>query len=307
MRRRRSTAADRGALELMKFRIAGRERLLHAKALSAYLSSANFGFTSVRDEHAMLRANLVHIGRYTFAHVQLPPATLEWPRDELSRSRVVVIVAEAPGFTVASEGPVIVREPSWFVIPPGGATVTFEATMPTELVFISLDEDALSGGRQVDFDRVGEQPPSEETLRPLTSFVKSFCAIEADEPDGVVSPLEDAACEVARTLVATVVGEPVTRPQLFDSVMRFILRDYSSPRLSVAGVAEALGVSVRTVQSALSEHGTTFSRELRAIRLKAAADLKNRNPGLPLATVAQLTGFGTRQSLHRAQRDALSR
>jgi AraC-like DNA-binding protein len=300
-------AADRGALELMKFRIAGRERLLGAKALSAYLSSANFGFTAVRDAHAVLQANLVHIGRYTFAHVQLPPATLEWPRDELSRNRIVMIAVEAPGFTVASEGSVIARESSWFVIPPGGASVTFEATVPTELIFISLDDDALSGERQVDFDRAGEEPPCEATLRPLTSFVKSLCAIEADQPDGVVSPLEDAACEVARTLVATVVGEPVTRPQLFDSVMRFILRDYASPRLSVASVAEALGVSVRTVQSALSDHGTTFSRELRAIRLKAAAEIKNRNPSLPLATVAELTGFGTRQSLHRAQRDASSR
>jgi AraC-like DNA-binding protein len=303
---RRSIAADRGALELMKFRIAGRERLLQAKALSAYLTSANFGFTSVRDAHAILRANLVHIGRYTFAHVQLPPATLEWPRDELSRDRVLMIAVEAPGFTVTSEGPIIARDSSWFVIPPGGASVTFEATLPTELVFISLDHDALRRARQVDFDRAGEDAPSESTLRPLVSFVKSLCAIEADEPDGVVSPLEEAAFEVARTLVATVVGEPVTRPQLFDSVMRFILRDYASPRLSVTGVAEALGVSVRTVQSTLSDHGTTFSQELRAIRVKAAAELKNRNPDLPLATVAQLTGFGTRQSLHRAQRDISS-
>jgi len=61
------------------------------------------------------------------------------------------------------------------------------------------------------------------------------------------------------------------------------------------------------VQSALSTHGTTFSRELRAVRLGAAAQLKKRSPSLPLAAVAQLTGFGTRQSLHRAMREVASR
>ncbi|MFJ2369218.1 helix-turn-helix domain-containing protein [Microbacterium sp. NPDC087665] len=302
MRRTRSTAVRGGSLELVKFRAAGREDLLGLRPLNAYMASANIRFSDVEDTSAVLRANMVRIGRFLFAHVQLPASTVVWPRDELSRNRVVMIAAEGTGLTVSANAPIIARRSTWFVVPPGTDAVTFDASTPTDLVFVSLDDTELVGERRVDFEHVGEKTPSESALRPLINFVKSLCAIESESVEPGSSPLSDAACEVARSLVAAVVGEPADPPDIFDRVMRIVLQDYPSPYLSLVPVAHVLGVSVRTVQSALSAHGTTFSDELRAVRLKAAAEIMNRNPGLPLSEVAKLAGFGTRQSLYRAMR-----
>lgn len=285
----------------MKFRAAGRNGLLGLRPLSAYMESANIRFSDVHDVNAALRANLVRIGRFLFAHVQLAATTVVWPRDELSLNRVVMIAAEGEGLTVRSDAPVIVRGTSWFVVPPGTEAVTFDACVPIELVFVSLDDTELAGPRHVDFERVGEGP-AETAMRPLIDFVKSLCAIESETTAEGASPLADAAREVARSLVAAVIGKPTDPPNVFDSVMRIVLQDYPSPHLSPSTVAHALGVSVRTVQSALNAHGTTFSRELRGVRLKAAAELTKRNPGLPMVEVAKLVGFGSRQSLYRAMR-----
>lgn len=286
----------------MRFRAAGREDLLGLRPLDAYMASANIRFSNLRDERGVLRANVVRIGRFLFAHVQLPVSTVVWPRDALSRNRVVMIAAEGTGLTVASEASIIARRSSWFVVPPGTEEVTFTASKPIELVFVSLDDTELVGEHHIDFGRVGADSAPESVLRPLVAFVKSLCAIESEHVDRGASPLGEAASEVARALVTAVVGEPAERLDVFNAVMRIVLQDYPSPDLSLPAVARALGVSARTVQSALSARGTTFSDELRTVRLKAASELRSRNPGLPLSDVAKLAGFGTRQSLHRAMR-----
>lgn len=300
--RRRSEAIGRTGLELAKFRAAGKADLLALRPLTSYMASANIQFSEVPEESTELRANLVRIGQFLFAHVRLPASTVVWPRDEASHKRVVVIAAEGTGLEIHSDSPIVDRRSSWFVVPPGTDPVTFRASEATELVFVSLDETELVGERQVEFERIGDEDPADSVLRPLISFVKSLCAIEPRSIETGVSPLGDAACEVGRALVAAVVGEPPRRAEVFDEVMRIVLQDYSSPHLSLPAVARALGISVRTVQSSLSAHGTTFSDELRTVRLKAASELRAQNPHLLLADVAKLAGFGTRQSLYRAMR-----
>lgn len=307
MLRRREAAARPAGLEVMRFRAAGAKDLLGLRPLDAYMASANIRFSGVRETHGALRANVVRMGRFLFAHVQLPVSTVVWPRDDLSRNRVVVIAAEGTGLTVTSGAPIIARRSSWFVVPPGTDEVTFEASTPTELVFVSLDDTEFAGERHVDFDRVGADSSPESVLRPLVGFVKSLCAIESEHVAQGASPLGEAATEVARSLVAAVVGEPAEQQDVFNAVMRIVLQDYPSADLSLPAVARALGVSARTVQSALRARGTTFSDELRTVRLKAASELRSRNPGLPLSDVAKLAGFGTRQSLHRAMRKTADR
>ncbi|WP_230108738.1 helix-turn-helix transcriptional regulator [Microbacterium foliorum] len=286
----------------MKFRAVGREALLGLRPLESYMASVNIQFAEVREENTPLRANLVRLGRFLFAHVQLPASTVVWPRDEASQKRVVMIAAEGTGLEVHSDSPVIARRSSWFVVPPGTDPVTFHATTTTELVFVSLDDTELVGDRRVGFEHVSDEDPAESVLRPLINFVKSLCAIEPKSAETAPTPLGDAACEVGRALVAAVVGEPAQRADVFDEVMRILLQDYSSPHLSLPAIAHALGISVRSVQSALSAHGTTFSDELRTVRVTAATELVSQHPDLLLGEVAKLVGFGTRQSLYRAMR-----
>ncbi|MDF2918355.1 MAG: helix-turn-helix protein [Microbacterium sp.] len=302
MRRRRPLVARGGELELNKFRADGRETLLGLLPLTSYMSSANIGFAAVRDADAVLRANLVRVGRYLFAHVRLPAATVVWPRDQHSRDRAVVIAAEDRAMRVTSEAPVVARRGTVFLVPPGTEPVTFEATESTELVFISLDAADFARRRRMGFDRISAEAGSGASMRPMVTFVKSLCAIESDVAEAGVSPLGEAACEIACSLVVAILGEDVPEPSLPNAVMEVLLREYASPTLSLSAVASLLGVSTRTVQSALSAQGRTFSECLLEIRLKAATELRRHNPTMTLDTVARTTGFGTRQSLHRAMR-----
>ncbi|MDQ1218050.1 helix-turn-helix domain-containing protein [Microbacterium arborescens] len=301
MRHRRPYAA-RGEFELNRFRADGRDSLLSLMPLTSYMSSANIGFASVRDDDALLRANVVRIGQYLFVHARMPAATVVWPRDEHSRDRVVAILAESRALRVVSDAPVVIRRGSSFLIPPGTAPVTIEAAEPTELVFISLDAGDFVTRRQMGFDRLGRDGASEASIRPMATFVKALCAIESEVAEVGVSPLADAACEVACSILAALVGENAPELSLPHAIMGILVRDYASPALSLSAVASQLGVSTRTVQSVLSAQGRTFSESLLQIRLKAATELRRHNPAMTLDAVARAAGFGTRQSLHRALR-----
>jgi len=145
MPHRRSTRANLAGLQVMRFQLAGRAKILTASRLSEYMSSANIRFNEVADDESSLHANLAHFASHTFAHVRIPRASVEWPRDSASRGRLVVIVAEDAGFTVESDAPIIEREPGLTLIPPGTAPVRFRAEVPTELVFISCLADSLPG------------------------------------------------------------------------------------------------------------------------------------------------------------------
>ncbi|MDF2579265.1 MAG: helix-turn-helix protein [Microbacterium sp.] len=301
MRHRRPPAAQ-GEFELKKFRADGRGSLLNLMPLTSYMSSANIGFASVRDDDALLRANVVRIGQYLFVHARMPAATLVWPRDERSRGRVVAIVAESRAMRVVSEAPVVVRRNSSFLIPPGAAPVTIEAAEPVELVFISLDAGDFAARRQMGFDRIGPEAASEAAIRPMVTFVKALCAIDSDSVEIGGSSLGNAAGEVACSIVASLVGESAPKLSLPNAIMEILVREYASPTLSLSAVASRLGVSTRTVQSALSAQGRTFSEALLEIRLEAATEFRRHNPTMTLDAVARATGFGTRQSLHRAMR-----
>lgn len=303
MRHRRPPAAH-GDFELNKFRADGRQRLLTLMPLASYMSSANIGFAAVRDEEAILRANVVRMGGNLFVHARMPAATVVWPRDEHSRDRVVAIVAESTTMSVVSEAPIVARRGTSFLIPPGTAPVTIEAAEPTELVFIALDAGDFAARRRMGFDRISGEAASNAVIRPMVTFVKAVCAIESDVAEVGVSPLGDAACEVACSIVEALIGENATELSLPNAVMKILLREYASPTLSLTAVATLLGVSPRTVQSALSAQGRTFSESLLEIRLKAASELRRHNPTMTLDAVARAAGFGTRQSLHRAMRKA---
>ena len=75
--------------------------------------------------------------------------------------------------------------------------------------------------------------------------------------------------------------------------MRRIEGDYSDPELSPEGVAADLGISKRYLQALLASSGTSFVRELNAVRLDRANILLTdpRTSALPVAEIAFRCGF----------------
>ena len=117
---------------------------------------------------------------------------------------------------------------------------------------------------------------------------------------------EGEDCPVPRTLVAEQLGnlialavgvrEPsASRPsaRLAQQIMLRIESDYSDPELSLEQVAEDFGISKRYLQALLANSGTSFVRELNAVRLDKAnivlTDPRTRD--LPVAEVAFRCGF----------------
>lgn len=289
----------------MRFQVAGRGAILTASNLSEYMSSANIRFSDVADDDSVLDANLAHFASHTFAHVRLPPASVEWPRDSASRERLVVIVAEDAGFTVQSDAPIIGREPGLTVVPPGTAPVYFRAAAPTELLFVSCMADSLPG-----IDLLLQEPDSNAAsvepsqLHALTGFVKSLCSITAGVDEEDAAPLTTVGREVTRSLVSMAVGNRPAKPDLFTLAMQLIVREFARDDISVRWAAEQLHASLRTTQDAFAKRNTTFSRELRAVRLKAVDELRKRGGAPSLADAALAAGFGSSAAYYRAAKEA---
>lgn len=305
MPHQRSSRANLKGLEIMRFQLGGRHEILKASDLNEYLSSANLRFRSVSDD-SPLQANLAHFASHTFAHVKMPGALVEWPRSPRSSSRVVVIVTEGDGFTVQAQEPVLERKPGLFLVGPGTETVRFHASAPTELFFVSCNVDSLSGISMHREPHSDLTPLEASQLRPLTSFVQSLCAITVGAGEDSALPLAMAGQEVTRALVTMAVGMRPENPDLFILAMQLILRDYSQSDISVQWAAGKLHSSIRTVQSAFTRQGTTFSRELRSIRLKAVSELRKRDHRLSLVDAAQAVGFGSSSAFYRAMKKAQS-
>lgn len=113
-------------------------------------------------------------------------------------------------------------------------------------------------------------------------------------------------CPMPRTLVAEQLGnlvalalgvkEPVSvRPsmRLAQQIMRRIESDYADPELTPEGVAADLRISKRYLQALLTNSGTSFVRELNAVRLdKASALLTDpTSRSLSVAEIAFRCGF----------------
>jgi AraC-like DNA-binding protein len=93
------------------------------------------------------------------------------------------------------------------------------------------------------------------------------------------------------------------RRRLYDACRGVVARDYRR-RLTLGALARALSSSPREIERAYAQLGAvTFSEELRARRLAAAAELLYEQPALMVADVAKLVGYGQPAHFARAFRD----
>ena len=112
----------------------------------------------------------------------------------------------------------------------------------------------------------------------------------------LATPLPGADEELCRTIAAIAEGRLGTQPDIRDAVRELLGRGFSEG----GAIAAKLGLSRRTLQRRLVEHGTTLralidaARRDEALRLVAA--------GRELKAVADAVGFAEVRSFHRAFR-----
>jgi AraC-like DNA-binding protein len=86
---------------------------------------------------------------------------------------------------------------------------------------------------------------------------------------------------------------------LVQQVVNEIRRQIGHEEVRVERVAEALGLSARTLQSRMAPTGLTFRDLVDRTRHAVALDHLG-NPGIPLIDIADMLGFSSQSSFNRA-------
>lgn len=133
--------------------------------------------------------------------------------------------------------------------------------------------------------------------------------------DEDIGPLLEAAsgeyiAQLASTILQMPGAEPAKRKTQDDKqrgariteIRKQIARGFHIPGLKPGIVGKQLGVSARSIQHALSQHGSTFSEELMTVRLEAAFGLLKSGASGPIADLAFKCGFSDLSTFYRAFR-----
>lgn len=300
--RRRLRRESTAPYEHFDIAVRGLEAATSNAAFADYLASVNVRITSL-GESQPLHARITHLSQTAFAHVTLPHATIEWPRDQMSLDRGLIMICRSGGMNAQSAGVVVRRNPGLIVIPPGDTHVTITADAPlNEVLYISVSASLMRDFRFTTTEARELPPVPVGALAPLFAFGVTVCAISVQQTNAVL-PLQHAATEIARSMLQMVADGSPADLSLFAQAMRVMMRDYGQSRLSAAILAHGLGRSERTLQAAFTEQGTTIMRELRAVRVRAAIAIREHNPRATASEVARAVGFGSAASLFRALRD----
>lgn len=123
--------------------------------------------------------------------------------------------------------------------------------------------------------------------------------------------LEMASGDYIIKLVSTILrvnGSNPTKPEAkkpdirIADIRKQIARGYRIPDLAPGDVGERLGMSARSIQHVLSQHGATFSQELMAMRLEAAFGMLRSGATGAIAEIAFKCGFSDLSTFYRAFR-----
>lgn len=127
--------------------------------------------------------------------------------------------------------------------------------------------------------------------------LSSGTALHARSGSGLCE--EAQSCRKARKSPALGRTRPGTR---IADIRKQIARNYRIPDLNSEAIGERLGMSARSIQHTLSQHGSTFSKELMGVRLEAAFGMLRSGAAHPIADIAFKCGFSDLSTFYRAFR-----
>lgn len=107
--------------------------------------------------------------------------------------------------------------------------------------------------------------------------------------------------QILRETAEAKLQELAARPDVVTKTARVIIEALSNEAPLLENIAERMGMSPRTLQNRLAQHGTTFERVLGETR-RNLAERYLRDTDLPLTEIAFLLGFSEQSSFTRAAR-----
>ncbi|QKG24559.1 helix-turn-helix domain-containing protein [Actinomadura verrucosospora] len=144
----------------------------------------------------------------------------------------------------------------------------------------------------------------------LGRLVGAMIGVLRDERDELTGVQFDAACDRITELLRLLIegaGQSSAAGRLADveaDIRRYVRRNIADPELSGASVAHGLGWSLRQVQLALQQAGTTPRELIREERLRLARDrLRDpRHRRVPITDIGHATGFPSASAFSAAYR-----
>ncbi|MGP6170761.1 helix-turn-helix domain-containing protein [Microbacterium sp. A204] len=139
----------------------------------------------------------------------------------------------------------------------------------------------------------------------LTQSVESEQPVSPGDSQTVDRMVLEMAGSVLRARQGTNPPSGSPRAAARDRAMATISADSSDPRLDPAGVARAVGMSLRHLQVIFAEAGTSIAGEIRRERARISRSIlqDSRFDHLTIGDVSARAGFGSSDSMRRALED----
>lgn len=198
----------------------------------------------------------------------------------------------APEHRYASSGE------SVFIVFPGIEQVRLSSDSPVEVIGLAFQQEVISPIR-VSADSV-------ELLHPDSTVFVASCAmlralLSSDDP--LTPNTSEAVCTLIEGAARGLV-DAVSRPEhsLAERAIQIIALEHRDATLTPGRIAERLGVSTSTLNREFSGYSQGVSAQIRRHRAMTAVSLRAANPRLSLAELSEMAGFGSVDSMRRAQR-----
>lgn len=201
------------------------------------------------------------------------------------------------------------RELSWLA---GWSPVAFYAADDLEVAWLELPSRVLDAHAELSAPLPSRPAHPSALVEPMRAFVQTALAVEHGDAvspglfDDLVGAMLAALVHEARAAQAAQIAGP-ERVRTAGSGLRaqavaHIAAFRADPRLSPQQIARGLRISVRQLQRAFEEAGTTVATEIRRQRLEAAVEMltSERFDGCTVAEVAARAGFRNDAELRRA-------
>lgn len=211
-----------------------------------------------------------------------------------STQGIVVHIVQSGVLSLSHRGKEVQLGPGDMVVCASEDYYRFDVKGAHELLVVEMDRRMVDERMPWLDDIIGERIPGAfASTRLLTDFMLSLWRLGAGE--SIEQYDADYASILINLIAASVrpAGDTVDvgHNPLVTRMKAFVDRQYADPGLSSVKIAQELGVSLRTLQMATAQAGTTPSDYLARARLEAAQSLL-ADRSLSIAAISFACGFG---------------
>lgn len=250
------------------------------------------------------RVNAVRSHAFISAWISSSPVTASWAREH-ARAQGKTLFC----FVNVGSGTVRVAGRTWplrsgqaVAIASGTAAVELIAMEPTnEILLFSIDANIVNEPSSLRSSGLAfiDEPA-------LVSFAFGAChgLAHASEPrtEASAAAMSSLAASVGSAVLAPLVRGMPDETDVFTQAEHYLRITAVNPDVNPTVIAQALGVSLRTLQASFARRGLTVSGELRKKRYENARAIIESDPALKRNTVARRAGFRS----VKAMRDAFA-